>query len=331
MIDLSNIAITDIALQYGYAIDKERSSRNGLVLVNEAMNDRIVIWHAFDPDKSAERYFTPGSQTDKGGPYLFILHKTKKGILPNGSPVNATDYELVRSFVSRFKPEASLQSSRPEINHARHHRNQEKIQYGKFLVPIHDFSELERRQIPPKICESPLFKNRIFNTELNYSGIRAVKLAFPIYDRRDSVVGIEQRDSASKRFMTGSMKGTGVWHSNMDGKIDTVVMCESAIDCICHHLIHNNNNALYVATCGNVCTGQIDTVTAIVKDLLERNPLTLLLAFDNDAAGRNYDELLMQSGLTRLHGVTTKVQKSKGKDFGDDWINRTRNANAIHM
>lgn len=128
---------------------------------------------------------------------------------------------------------------------------------------------------------------------------------------RVGMTGYELRGIDSK---TGfSLKGfmrrgkRALWYSNNLKQSTSVVICESAIDCLSHYELYGWDVA-YVSIGGAISTLQKELLTG----LFGKKP-QIIVATDNDDSGQSYFEI-MQS----LTAMKLKRHSPIGKDWNDD-------------
>lgn len=144
------------------------------------------------------------------------------------------------------------------------------------ITPLADTSFLNKRGINTDTIKHPFFKDAAFNS-LSENG-KHLNTAFPIYSE-NGLIGFEIRNEQFKSIQDS--KNDGLWRSNVDHsrKIESLVICESAIDSMSKHELntretgkHNldTNQNVYLSTSGNITGKQIELLQKMVDMGLSR-------------------------------------------------------------
>ncbi|QKG55014.1 toprim domain-containing protein [Hymenobacter sp. BRD67] len=151
-----------------------------------------------------------------------------------------------------------------------------------------DRSYLHNRHLSNETIDSPAFQGRVFTSQQgNFRNT-----AFPLYNEH-GIATVEQRNDDYKHLL--QLPKTGVWVSHpTDGKdtaVQRLVVSESPVDAMSYHQLHHQGapgqpNTLYVATSGTVTERQVELIQKLID---KQEPKEVVLANDNDAAGRRFN------------------------------------------
>lgn len=151
-----------------------------------------------------------------------------------------------------------------------------------------DRSYLHHRHLSDETLDSPAFQGRVFTSQQgNFRNT-----AFPLYNEH-GIATIEQRNDDYKHLL--QLPKTGVWVSHpTEGPgtpVQRLVVSESPVDAMSYHQLHHHGaegqpNTLYVATSGTVTERQVELIQKLID---KQEPREVVLANDNDAAGRRFN------------------------------------------
>lgn len=129
---------------------------------------------------------------------------------------------------------------------------------------------------------------------------------------RAGMAGYELRgvDAQTGEKLKGFMKDgkRGLWYSNNLCTSKSVVICESAIDCLSHYELYGWDCA-YVSIGGAISSKQKDLLAGLFVKVTARNGL-IIVATDNDAAGDDYFATMK---------TLTPVKLKRHCPIGNDW------------
>lgn len=109
-----------------------------------------------------------------------------------------------------------------------------------------------------------------------------------------------------KAFMADGKRG--LWYSNNLREAKSIIVCESAIDCLSHYELYGWDCA-YVSIGGAISSKQKDLLAGLFAKVTARNGL-IIIGTDNDAAGDDY--------FTTMQTLTqTKLKRHC--PIGNDW------------
>jgi hypothetical protein len=151
-----------------------------------------------------------------------------------------------------------------------------------------DRSYLHQRHLSDETIDSPAFQGRVFTSQQgNFRNT-----AFPLYNEH-GIATVEQRNNEYKHLL--QLPKTGVWVSHptegKDTPVQRLVVSESPVDAMSYHQLHHRGaqgqpNTLYVATSGTVTERQVELIQKLID---KQEPREVVLANDNDAAGRRFN------------------------------------------
>ncbi|AIZ65419.1 hypothetical protein PK28_17270 (plasmid) [Hymenobacter sp. DG25B] len=151
-----------------------------------------------------------------------------------------------------------------------------------------DRSYLHHRHLSDETIDSPAFQGRVFTSQQgNFRNT-----AFPLYNEH-GIATVEQRNEDYKHLL--QLPKTGVWVSHpTEGPgtpVQRLVVSESPVDAMSYHQLHHGGaegqpNTIYVATSGTVTERQVELIQKLID---KQEPKKVVLANDNDAAGRRFN------------------------------------------
>jgi hypothetical protein len=127
-------------------------------------------------------------------------------------------------------------------------------------------------------------------------------------------VGIEKRNRNFKHYSKGGRKG--LWKSNLKKGDSQAVICESPIDALSYAKLHchEKERTRYLALGGQISRFQWELIDGVMKKYRLKS-IRVVLAFDNDAAGKRYVQQFQQrySGSS----LTLSLPPQEGLDWND--------------
>ena len=152
-------------------------------------------------------------------------------------------------------------------------------------------------------------------------------VAFPLKNTDDQVTGLAMKSPTKERFLG---KREGVWVSaptHPDRPVDRVIITEDPVDAMSYHQLRGkqNINTVYVSPAGNPSARQLEVIKGHVAMV---NAKSVVLANDNDPAGRKYDQTYQNhlqdngvpSRLGVIGGLSVSVEKPTFKDWNADLV-----------
>lgn len=126
--------------------------------------------------------------------------------------------------------------------------------------------------------------------------------------------GIGANGERLKKFSKDGRRA--LWWARNINAADTIVICESAIDCMSHAELYPELNAAYISIAGEISTKQKDLLSGLFNKSDSRNA-RVIIATDNDDAGEKHYSICRK--LTTIELIR---MVPKGKDFNDDLMDR---------
>jgi hypothetical protein len=162
---------------------------------------------------------------------------------------------------------------------------------------------LESRKIPAVLLASRRFTGRIHTD--------AYGAAVFVHEDENGVCGYEQKNHRFTGFSAGGVKG--LWESHQFPEDAALIVCESAIDALSHAALFPNERARYVSTAG---AWSPQTAPLLRRAAESLNSGEIVLAFDADAAGRDYDAAARAALAGCVHPIRSHVPATD-KDWND--------------
>ena len=289
------ISLMEYAPTYDYTeLDRNQSSRTCVVLRRQADDGKIAVSRGHDG-----HWVYYDFRRGKGGSILdFVMQHT-------GCNLGRTRKELRKMLccnIDSFSHTAPL----PNPRSATKDRQKAAWEYAA-TTPIarrHDY--LESRGID---LESILAGRFVGTVRVDRYG----NVCFPYFDFK-GIAGIEKRNHNFKYYTKGGRKG--LWRSTLKEGDVRVVICEAPIDALSYAKLRHDKNdrTRYFAIGGQISRFQWELIDGLIKKYSSEK-MDILLAFDNDPAGKNYIQQFQQ----RYSGVifTLDLPPQKGQDWND--------------
>ena len=266
----TEINLTEYAAAQGYLLDRKESSRNSVSMRNPVSGDKIIIARGQDDHWI---YFSVRDDRDNGsiidfvqkrqGGSLGVVRKVLRVWLGTGYPKPAPD-----AFIPRV--EKTTRDKQSVIAKFNRMRNVEEHPY------------LKTRAVGKEILSLERFYGRV---RIDQRG----NAVFPHFDRQ-GLCGFEIKNKDFTGFSPGGEKG--LWESHVFPKDNRLVIAESAIDALSFHALHGTPHTRYVSTAGG---WDKDKTPDLIRKAAEECPgLDVILAFDNDEQGHEYETLAKQ-------------------------------------
>jgi hypothetical protein len=259
----------------GYRQDVTKG-RKWAVLVNKDIDDRIIIGQA--ANASHQYYWNPLNDNDKGTLIQFV--RNRLGILFKNNHLKKQAENINEVLYGYLKIPA------PEKKMFEPYRKLRDVVFNSSLLQVlNDTNYLvKKRGIALKTLKDEVFAGTIMQWVQN----RFINIAFPYTDSNENIVGAELCNESFKAHAAGSNKSVGIWHSNILSSTKNLVVAESGIDALSYHQLKGGVENVYVSVGGHLTSGQLNTIAALASKI---NASKIIGAFDNDAAGRKYNQL----------------------------------------
>lgn len=273
-----DIRLIDVAVLLGYRLDTQNSSRGCSILRREqdklAMGQQGGFW----------AYRNLHDETDRGSVIDFLQ---RRGISSLGQ---------IRQFLRRF-----AQCPNPNF----------------FPVPVQKKFNPDRKRVSAVWNAAqwqpnhPYLVSRGLDKALQadcfrdtYRADKKGNVVFPLFDDQ-GLCGYEYRNQGLRQMGRDSVRG--LWRSRNLKEANSIIICESPIDCFSHYELYEWQ-AAYLSTGGTISRLQRN----LFAKLFAKTHLRVVVATDNDDAGHSYYNELkkLSPALERLVPV--------GKDWNDD-------------
>ena len=283
-------SIVAFALSLGYERDEKRSTAKSICLHRGA--DRVLVKLGGD----AESYCTVGGGSGRDYGDIISFVQNRLGL----SFVEAVKTLEGKSF---FLPNALTHEPSTAISTIDYRKKAAAVWEHARWVPEHPY--LLQRGISSAVLNDPRFADTF---RLGSKGVAI----FPHLDRgRPRLCGYEIRGDGVKAFGAGVKKG--LWLSRNASVASSIVICESAIDCLSHATLHGGSSA-YAAFGGGLGAKQVDLLRGLIGKAIARGA-SVIIGTDNDETGNDYAATLVATCnyvIERLIPI--------GKDFNDDLV-----------
>ncbi len=289
--------LVDFAKTMGYQIDRDESSKQSIVL--RKGDDKVIV-------KAPEHtehwvYCSVRDESDHGSILDFIRNRTGENL--------GNVRKMIRGH-ARDNPSLLLSP----VLKADVPASQGQDGYRKKAAAVWKAARWEPEPVylvGRGLSSLTMTADRFTDT---FRVDRSGNVLFPHFDRV-GMCGYEIRRADFKGF--GKDVKKALWYSNNLKTAESIVLCESPIDCFSHFQLHSGESA-YVAIGGTPSALQRDLLTGLLLKAADRG-VKVYCAFDNDSSGNEYHsmmELLSPQPLERLTPV--------GKDWNEDLINGNR-------
>ncbi len=300
-----SIDIRDYLKNAGYETDKSRDTRRFQAFTHKQSGDKVYV-------PISNKYATPNyyvnqfDNKDKGTVVDFVMTRERK---------NLEEARLtLREFDQSYTPSKS------------HTRTSQEIQNGEDKQKRQQYIIQKIVEEHPSGANEPYLEKRLLDYETrNHAAFQdKVKLneapderfvAFPMQDENGKVTGLAMKSNTTERFLGNR---TGVWMSNPTlnkAEVDRVVITEHPIDAMSYHQLRQDKekNVIHLSTAGNPSPEQVAILNKQIKTL---QPKEVVLANDNDAAGRKYDQTYTEA--LKDSRIPVVIEKSEFKDWNAD-------------
>lgn len=287
-----SIDLRAYAADVGYALDRKESWRGSSVM-RHVNGDKIIV--KIDHDRHYV-YFSVRDDGDNGSIIDFVQ---KRG----GGSLGAVRQTL-RPWIGKA---ASALSLFPELIPT----TKDRMEIDRLFrmmedAPRHSYLE-KARGIPLDVLSSARFSGRIKRDKRGNA-------VFPHFDL-EGLCGYEIKNEGYTGFSKGGEKG--LWFSQTETTDNRLVLCESAIDALSYAALFPSDQTRYASIGGQMNPKQ----PGLIKATLLRLPANaeIVAAFDADADGRDYAEMVRQAVIeTARDDMRCAIQEPEGaKDWND--------------
>lgn len=283
-----SINLTEYAASVGYELDKRASSRNSVVM-RHPNGDKIII------ARQAENwvYFSVRDDKDNGSIIDFVMRRQTEGM--------GQARQTLRQWIGQ-PPLVNPRSYAPTLESSTPNRAAIIAAYARMQpIPAHPY--LTRRCIHADLLALPRFAGCVLQDERKNA-------CFPHHDR-NGVSGWEMKNQGFTGFSAGGTKG--LWFSRTKPTDARLVIAESALDALSYAALFPDDHARYFSTGGSLNPAQPALISAALAKM--PTPAALILATDNDEAGRALAETIQSLALPTLE--TSRPLPTTGKDWND--------------
>lgn len=303
----SKISIMELALANGYICNRSKGMKWPVLESNSG--DKIII---VNPNSSSNQgYFNPNDDRDKGTLINFVGNRLGD-IFPQD--LSLSREQNINRVLHQWLnlPFRERLASTKILGSSRHGEGVEELTFlPALLKPLEDVDYLKFRGIDESTLRSTNFQGKILQCRIgNFCNI-----AFPYQETiGGKYVGAEIRNHQFKRHLSGSLRSSSVWMSNIPTQVKRMIICESAIDCLSYYQLKRAVEAVYISIGGSITEGQMKCIGNIVKDMSLDSAFQMVVAVDRDEKGKAYTQKIL--------GVFSKafVDYPTGKDFNEDLI-----------
>lgn len=298
------LPLHEILLANGYEIDREKSSNRNPVLKSNA-GHKVIISLMSNGDYL---YFNPNDNNDKGNIYSLCKNH---GLNLNEMLESYLQMPLEKKFAIKS------QNTRDNIKEIVDKFNNLPCYDGNVDIYFKNRSinsaiiNIYAKNIKVDSHNNVYFPQYSLINDRNNIFVRGytMKFATPIYKDKDG----KFYDKPLKSITKGE-KGLEILMPKDTSKIQNVILAESSIDSLSFAEIANINNAILIATSGNInIEHSMETIEFIHSKL---NIKQYHLAFDNDEMGNKFRESYKEALLNKNYAVINHSPYSK--DFNDD-------------
>ena len=299
------IDIRDYLERTGYILDKSRDTPRYKAYTNQELGDKVYI-PKNNKTGIANFYVNQHDNDDKGTLVDFVMSREKKTL----DEARLT----LREFQHGYVP---VQQKQPvtEINEQDKKKRQQFIVHK--IATTHpsglDDVYLEKRLLTTDTRHHPAFAGKIKLNEV----ADEKWMVFPLEDEQGKPTGLAMKRDGKEKILG---EKSGVWLSQptiKDRTVDKLILTEHPIDAMSYHQLHNKKlngqNVVYVATAGNPSEKQMNLIQKKIQTL---QPKEVVLANDNDQAGRQYNEKYQHK--LKDNGIPLNIEKPQFKDWNAD-------------
>lgn len=294
------ISLVELAHSSGYVRDEVKSSAKVSVMRRESDDDKLLMTAG---DCGYDIYQSCRVTSDKGSVIDFVM--TREGLNLGEAR------KRLRAFLGIGRPQAPSFPSRPSVepvsglSKATDEPDRKKCEKVWALASwTPEPAYLIGRGLSVEVMNDPRFVDTF---RVNSKG--AV-----LFLHRDRIgpTGYELRgvDAKTGEKLKGFMRDgkRGLWYSNNLREAKSIIVCESAIDCLSHYQLYGWD-AGYCSIGGAISMKQKDLLAGLFAKVNTRNGL-IIVATDNDAAGDDYFATMKTLAQTKLKRHTP---------IGNDW------------
>jgi len=281
-----SLNLGELAVSYGYQLDKRESSRSSLVM-RHSDGDKIIIATGED----GHGIFFSVTSNASGSVLDFIMHR-------QGGNLGHARQTLRRYAPSSFPTALSLSSALPKPRPIPHDRTALMVAWHRFK-PCHP-AYIESRGLTPDTIAT--FSDRIRTDERHNTVFR--------HDDLSGLSGWEIKNKGFTGFARGGKKAFFACKAGIqpEDKINRLVVAESALDAMSFYQ-HDPSPTLVLSFGGGLSPEQEELLCYV---LTKYPAAEIVTATDNDPQGEVFADLI------KAHRPdATRALPVKGKDWND--------------
>jgi hypothetical protein len=322
----TEISLPDFLKQYGFEVDKKGSSKNCAKMRNEETGEILLIRKT---PTGIYIIWDPLNDLFRGSTIIdFVLEKHK-----NDFPDRPFTFRDAANLLTDYidgKHFISAHTSYYKLDHEKVESNIINREYNS-LKPFTERTFLHKRGIEDFIIDSAIFKSKIYNHSfVDEKGVEHINTAFPLNGETE-IVAISKRNDNFKGMIGEKDNGIFITKDPVNGgKIDKLILTESAIDAISHYQINydklKDKKIRYISTEGAFSENQTELISKVIN---KQTPDEVCFGQDNDLEGTHQitklltnlrlDEKLLKEVRKENHHIDIKSFKSKT----DCWVEIT--------
>lgn len=294
---IDTISLPEYLIYSGYKPNIKKSTQVHKVFEKPGTEDAVIVTKHKSPPHNWVYKSVHDPDNDKGNIVNFVVNRLDSFV--NTMPKLSQDFKKVSDILNEYlgvpatEIKKKIGSYKNDIVVS---DKREPFNYHLFgAKSIENFEYLNSRNIDKATIESPLFEGKIIESKAIYWD--KIKLdwvkedhyytSFPLFSKSNEIVGIQIHKEGSKRFGVNSNREIGLWKSNILNTTNTLAICEEAVDCISHSILHNKDLQIaYLATFG---TPSLQHCNVIEKELIDKGIRNLVLLNDNDVSGQEFN------------------------------------------
>jgi predicted RNA binding protein YcfA (HicA-like mRNA interferase family) len=306
LLKLKTENLAKILAGMGYWKVKNKSSRNYAVMENKD-GDRVVVYRK----DGKYLYFNPQQEKDRGDLYDFFKNRGDKNY-----QVIVEKTERALKAVETGGGVVEIKIGEAKYSYSVDRALTEWERYGK---QERNYAYLAWRGIDENIVETYAKQIRtdeegnILTPMYRYDARTSVKFAFSGYVRKMRIA----EEGKPKAYVNGK-KGLTILQNGLP---EVAVVCESFIDGLSFVQLKklDPEKTAIVATNGQVGENDIETLRSYFDELERRGAKPkIVLAFDNDEAGREFERRIAEALKGRDNEVI--VMRPNAKDWNEELL-----------
>lgn len=300
----TQINLCQYAASRGFELDRRQSSR-GSAVMRHPSGDKLIV------ARSTNRhwiYFNVHDARDRGTIIDFVQSRDRASL-------GEVRKEL-RPWLGRNEPISTFtKGSYPELSPVEHDVARVLCVWlqAEPIDGTHPYLEHARR-LPAAVLSDPIFDDRI-RIDARQNAL------FPHFGAK-GLCGFEVKNQGFTGFSPGGVKG--LWCSRPRRNDRQLVICETAIDALSYASLFGCEEKRLVSTAGQISPVQAKLLQSAATKIPDGGQI--VLAMDNDAAGRQLAETIAETLLEAKiypHAIRKHVPDAEKEDW-NDVLRRTR-------